>query len=312
MKKLLKKIGGKNMKKIVIVSTILIICILIIALALLSVAYFKNTKKEAVRGQSIYGSGFNLTSCEEITEKDVYEFCLKMYNKNPEEFEAIMLTNKFHGHLGTNNVFGAKMALYAKKILNGENYKIKVLSEAGAIPPVGCLNDGIMAAINATFGRGLIENTPDSKNPNSSKLAATFYYGDKSVRLEVKPEIAMDIGNKLSNLFKKYGSMTDAYFQDVRNLSLDIWENSSEKDFIVTLSWDPECEYNDANVEKYYNALKDILKTAENRDEVLNFLAENKCVKDGSIKKEGDTTTIEAVWKSTGQPMTYKSQFLKF
>jgi formylmethanofuran dehydrogenase subunit E len=156
--------------------------ILVVAIVGLLV-YFKisNPVDEIKRGQSIYDSGFNLTSCDQLTEQDMYELCKRIRDKNPEEFDSLLLVNKFHGHLGIANIYGAKMALYAKKLLAGKNYFIKVLSEAGTIQPISCFNDGVQVAINATYGRNLINNVDD---PSSNKLAATFYYQNKWVRLE--------------------------------------------------------------------------------------------------------------------------------
>lgn len=180
--------------------------------------------------QTIYGTGFDLTSCEQISEKDIYDLCSIIRDRDPEEFEAIVLTNKFHQHVGPNNIYGAKMALYAKKLLNGENHQIKVLSEAGTTPPISCLNDGIMCAICSTFGRGLISNVPDS-----SKLAATFFYKDKSVRLEVKPEKLGYTQKYIAASLEKYGGLTEEYFKDVRKMALYVWENFSQEDlFIIT------------------------------------------------------------------------------
>jgi len=206
------------MKKGFLLSAVVIICVLFIS----------GCSEDKV--QTVYGSGFDLTSCEQISEKDIYDLCLKIRDKDPEEFEAIILTNKFHQHVGPNNIYGAKMALYAKKLLNGKNHQIKVISEAGTKPPISCLNDGIMCAIGATYGRGLISNVPDS-----SKMAATFVYKGKAIRLEVKPEKLEYTQKYIADSLERYGGLTDEYFKDVRKMALYVWENYSQEDlFIVT------------------------------------------------------------------------------
>ena len=180
------------------------------------------------RQQTIYGSGFELDSCDVITEQDIYELCERIFDDNPEEFEAILVTNKFHQHLGPNNIFGAKMALYAKQLLNGENHAISVRSEAGVQPPISCLNDGIMAAIGSTFGRGLIANVEDS-----SSLAATFTYEGESVRLEVKNEYSSYSKDRISQARERYGGLNDDYFKEVRDTALEVWENMTQEELFI-------------------------------------------------------------------------------
>jgi magnesium-transporting ATPase (P-type) len=94
---------SKKRKKQIFLGIVLFIIIII----LLSVVFYFN-KQEKERKQTIYGSGFELNSCEDITEKDIYELCLRIYEKDKEEFEAVLLTNKFHQHIGPNNIYGTK------------------------------------------------------------------------------------------------------------------------------------------------------------------------------------------------------------
>lgn len=176
-------------------------------------------KTNIQRKQTIFGSGFDLAGCINITEQDIYELAARIYKNDIEEFEAIMLTNKFHGHIGPNTILGAKMALRAKDLLDGSLHKIKVITEAGSVPPVSCLNDGIMCAIGASFGRGLI-----SRKPEVQDLAATFSCNGKTVRLEVRPEIENQIKKRVEEIRQKQGGLTEAYYRDVRNVALNVWE----------------------------------------------------------------------------------------
>lgn len=160
-----------------------------------------------------------LQSCDQLTDPGVHELCLRIRDRDPEEFEAVVLTEKFHGHIGPNNIYGVKMALYAKKLLEGEKHEISVLSEAGTITPVSCLNDGIAVAIGSTFGRGMIENIPDSNSP-----AATFFYGDKSVRLEVKPDVIDAVQQKL---------LESQGHDNLREVVLYVWENFTQEEMFL-------------------------------------------------------------------------------
>lgn len=294
-------INRKNKKKIIVISIICIICIFL--LILLIFAYINNQKLK--RTQSIYDSGFNLTSCEQITEKDVYELCKRIYSRDPEEFKAMMITNKFHGHFGIANLYGSRMALYAKRLLDGENWKITVLSEAGLIPPVACFNDGVMATINATFGRGLISNIPDSQ-----KMAATFTYEGRWVRLEVKPEISDRVNKTISELVVEYHGLTDDYYGAVRKIAIEEWEKYSSPDQMFNLtatswnknnSWEEHlenCKNVDSKKFEYFNNLREFLKTTKDESRITEFLNKNECVEAVSITKKNDYLVITA--KMTG------------
>jgi len=287
-------------------------------------------KKENI--QSIYNSGLDLSSCEKITEKDIHELCLRIKDKNPEEFDAIMLTNKFHGHIGPNNIYGTKMGLYAKKLLNGTNHEISVISEAGTKTPISCLNDGIMSSMGATFGRGLIQNLPDS-----GKLAATFFYKNKSVRLEVKPEKLKITKEYIKKSLKKHGGLTDQYFKDVRKMGLYVWENFDQDDlFIVTYpnKGGYYCDFNEYNLNAYFNRIHNVMHTGSPDKAALNFknmedaeknigsvpqfqanysvvkeiiqyIKEDDCVFNGSAEQEEYRLKITATWKSNNKTVEF-------
>jgi hypothetical protein len=152
------------------------------------------------------------------------------------------------------------------------------------------------------------------------KLAATFYYpatdpiNGQWVRLEVKPEIQAAMDQTLLDLIKKYGSLNDAYFNAVRKMSLDLWEKTAyqkpEDIFNITgASWKiypAECQDNDSNINKYYSDLKNFISTTSDDKAIVSFIDKNECVKDASVKKEGNSMTITATWQSTGRTLTYK------
>jgi formylmethanofuran dehydrogenase subunit E len=298
-----------------------IICFVLIILLFVALGFLAYLKiqapenSEVKRVQSIYDSGFNLTSCEQITEQDIYELCKRIRDKNPEEFDVLLLVNKFHGHLGIANIYGAKQALYAKQLLAGKNYFIKVLSEAGTIQPISCFNDGVQAAINATYGRNLIKNVDD---PTSSNFAATYYYQDKWVRIETKPEFIEKAQGELMDLVKKYnGDLSDDYFKEVRNQSLKLWEElsylKSEDIFTITdMSWKiakPGCEDTNENIQKYYKDLIVFVNDHKDKQEILDYLAKNECIIDPSITESGGQMEINATWDVSDRGLNYKVSF---
>lgn len=259
---------------------------------------------EVDRIQTVFGSGFDLTSCDQLTERDVFDLCLRIRERDVEEFEAVALVNKFHQHIGPNNIYGVKMALYAKKLLDGKDHQITVLSEAGTRPPISCLNDGIMTAIAATFGRGLIHNVPDL-----GRLAATFSYEGRSVRLEVKPEKLAVTQKFISDARKKYGGLTEDYFRDVRKMGLFVWENYTQEElFIVTYPPTDEeelCSWTEMNISAYLNRLHDFLHASPTSEEILGFIEKDVCVSNGAITERGLQMEISAVWKADNRTISF-------
>ncbi|MDD5507267.1 MAG: nucleoside hydrolase [Bacteroidales bacterium] len=73
-----------------------------------------------------------------------------------EEWRAGVLTNELHRHLGAYAIIGTKMGLRAREYFRAGHDQLKVVSYAGSIPPVSCLNDGLQVSTGATLGHGLI------------------------------------------------------------------------------------------------------------------------------------------------------------
>jgi formylmethanofuran dehydrogenase subunit E len=91
---------------------------------------------------------------------------------------------EFHGHLGPVLVIGIKMGIIALKELNSGGYSdMSVVVETGTTPPVSCLIDGIQISSGCTLGKGNI------KVIANEKPKAVFTRGEKSLEIELKPEI---------------------------------------------------------------------------------------------------------------------------
>ncbi len=96
-------------------------------------------------------------------------------------------TFEFHGHRCPFMPIGFRMGTLALAKLQVEkslNHEMHVFSEMGVGHPQGCMQDGIMSATGATFGKGMIERL------NYGKIAAIFWYPGKkdSVRIVLKNE----------------------------------------------------------------------------------------------------------------------------
>jgi pyrimidine-specific ribonucleoside hydrolase len=138
-----------------------------------------------------------------------------------EEWKAAVLTSELHRHLGTYSIVGAKMGLRAREYFNVALDELHVESHAGLKPPLSCVNDGLQVATGASLGRGTISvltNTP-------LVCEAVFTYGDRRLRLRLKPEFAQRIAADMAELVKRHGGTPPAYFEDVRGVSLKHWLN---------------------------------------------------------------------------------------
>ena len=80
---------------------------------------------------------------------------------------------EFHGHRCPFMPIGYLMGELALRKLGVErckDHEMRVFSEMGIGHPQGCMQDGIMAATGATFGKGMIDKL------YYGKIAATFWY----------------------------------------------------------------------------------------------------------------------------------------
>lgn len=103
------------------------------------------------------------------------------------KFELPEWTFEFHGHRCPFMPIGYRMGTMAMDKLGVKkslDHQMHVFSEMGVGHPQGCMQDGIMSATGATFGKGMIERL------NYGKVAAIFWYPGKqdSVRIALKNE----------------------------------------------------------------------------------------------------------------------------
>lgn len=94
---------------------------------------------------------------------------------------------EFHGHKCPFMPIGYRLGILAMQKLGVErckDHEMHVFSEMGVGHPQGCMQDGIMSATGATFGKGMIEKL------YYGKIAATFWYPDikGGVRIALRNE----------------------------------------------------------------------------------------------------------------------------
>jgi pyrimidine-specific ribonucleoside hydrolase len=135
------------------------------------------------------------------------------------EWRAGALANELHGHLGVYAIIGVKMGIRAREYFNLGVDDVEVTTCAGLRPPVSCMNDGLQASTGGTLGHGLISvATGEAVRPE-----ALFTFKNKAVRLKLKPEYALQIRNDVKDAISRYGNLTEAYWQQIRNLAVKYW-----------------------------------------------------------------------------------------
>ncbi len=110
---------------------------------------------------------------------------------------------EFHGHKCPFMPIGFRMGTLAMEKLGvgkSPNHEMHVFSEMGIGHPQGCMQDGIMSATGATFGKGMIEKL------FYGKVAATFFYpGKGGVRIALRNEFADSLAPLEFFVYRKKG-----------------------------------------------------------------------------------------------------------
>ena len=164
-----------------------------------------------------------------------------------EEWRAVILTNEIHGHIGIYSTIGAKMGIYALELLSrlcNKAEELKVLSFAGSRPPVSCFNDGLQISTGATLGHGAIDiakSFTESKESADARVEAIFRFRaicgteakEMQLRVWLKEELRQQIAGDIANAVKQYGHTPD-YWQQVRKLALDYWQQWNRAEIFET------------------------------------------------------------------------------
>ena len=146
-----------------------------------------------------------------------------------EEWVAVVLTHEVHHHVGVYSIIGAKMGVRAREILGAPMRSVRVAVETGEKPPLSCMADGLQVALGSTLGQGLIR-VPETHEP---RVAATFEYQGKSIRLELTPKLRADIDNAIQSMVKEHGNLTPEYFRAVERFSYRFWTESDRRTMFI-------------------------------------------------------------------------------
>lgn len=136
-----------------------------------------------------------------------------------EEWKVGVLANELHGHLGIYAIVGVKMGLRVREFFNIGIDDISVVSYAGRMPPVSCMNDGLQVSTGGTLGHGLIYLADDSR----TMPMAVFSFGDRTVIIRLKDEYINIVRNDIKNCINEYGNLTNDYWNCVRRHAIQYW-----------------------------------------------------------------------------------------
>jgi inosine-uridine nucleoside N-ribohydrolase len=153
----------------------------------------------------------------------------------PDEWFAQLLLNELHEHLGAYSIIGVKMGLRASELLNAPQHTMTIVSAAPPAQPVSCLNDGLLVSTGSTPGRGLFRHVPGP--PGTVK--ATFEYNGRALTLRLKDEFRARIRSTIQDLLARYTLEDDAYWDGVRELGLEIWQDWHRRDLFEAAAGPP-------------------------------------------------------------------------
>lgn len=150
-------------------------------------------------------------------------------------------TFEFHGHRCPFMPIGFRMGTLAlEKLGVGKSldHQMHVFSEMGVGHPQGCMQDGIMSATGATFGKGLIERL------NYGKVSAIFWYPGKkdSVRIFLKNEFQDKLAPHEFFKYRKKGIEPSEIPENIRLDIINIVLNA-DNDELFNVSELPDFEY---------------------------------------------------------------------
>ena len=167
---------------------------------------------------------------------DIVGNCVQRHGE--EEWRAVVLTNEIHGHLGIYSTLGAKMGILARELFREKGLEgdISVLSFAGNVPPVSCLNDGLQVSTGASMGHGLFAVSPR----DSVSVKASFRCGNAAREISLLPDYEALLKADLQKGVALYGHSA-AYWNHVRRLALAYWAGWDRSEiFLVRWSGLPD------------------------------------------------------------------------
>ena len=121
------------------------------------------------------------------------------------------------------------MGVRARDILKAPTRAVHVTAETGVEPPISCVVDGLQTSLGSTLAQKLID-VPDVPNP---RVAATFEYEGRKVRLSLKPEYQKQVESIIKAALEKHGRLTPAYFHEIEDRCFDVWAEFDRREIFL-------------------------------------------------------------------------------
>jgi len=136
-----------------------------------------------------------------------------------DEWDAGVLANEMHRHLGVYATIGVKMGIRAREYFCAGVDEFRAISYAGYQQPLSCMNDGVLVSTGATPGHGLL-TVIEAENPSAS---VDFIYLNRKIKITLKPEISNKISSELKEINFIYGLDSNIYWELVRKKAIEYW-----------------------------------------------------------------------------------------
>lgn len=192
--------------------------------------FYKPVMKEQLRTSAIkILAGTNIKKMQVFNEiptdtslymPDIQPYIADIIQKHgPDEWTSGVIANELHRHLGVFAIVGVKMGIRAREYFCTGVDEFHVLSHAGSMPPLSCMNDGIQVSTGATPGHGLL--TVSADEPFSP--SAEFSYKGRTIKVTLKKEFADKLSSELKEINFIYGLDSNIYWEMVRKNSIRYW-----------------------------------------------------------------------------------------
>jgi len=149
-----------------------------------------------------------------------------------EEWRAVVLAQELHQHVGIYTILGAKMGVRARSLLQAPTRAVEVMLDTGGNGPMTCAADGIQASLASTFGQTLVR----LNHPEVPRLAATFEFEGRALRLILKPEHQDVIQGYVSTAREQHGDLSPEYFQELERISYQVWSDFDRSE-VFAVEW---------------------------------------------------------------------------
>jgi len=141
-----------------------------------------------------------------------------------QEWEAAIITNEMHHHLGVYSIIGTKMGIRILEYFRAHPGEVEIESYIGTKPPTSCMNDGIQAATGSTIGNGNYQ----LKEPNPFPMIQATYK-DQTIEVNMESEIHKKIKGIIKQGVDEYGLKSDKYWSYIRERTIQEWKELDRK-----------------------------------------------------------------------------------